>query len=125
MKVKEFFDNNSLHDSYIISSGYISEEHILKINIVQLYSELTIKNETSIELGPDDQVELELLFKGIIHLGSDMNEVEAFEITGSGSGKINNYDIIMFQMYDEKQKYREAYIRGQNIEVKIKIIGKV
>ncbi len=123
MKIKDFIQNNSLHDSFIINADYIPDNKILKLNIVQLFSELSTNNVLNDKYNPDDQVEVEIIFSNIKYQCPGDISFIGYEILSLESGKINNYDIILIQMITEND-YREIYLRGENINIICNIIKK-
>lgn len=88
MRIEEFIHRNSLHDSYIIGAEYISHNGMLNIRLVQLFSELSIDNETQIDVEPTDQVELEIVLFGVEYISYDISIFKDFEIYSIDNGII-------------------------------------
>ncbi|WP_066716814.1 hypothetical protein [Clostridium sp. Marseille-P299] len=126
MTVKEYFEKNSFHDSYISNICY-DAKGILKIVIVQLLSELNVDNYNIKDLSIDDQVEIEVRVTGIDYICHEDSDYLESEITSIEVGSINSYDIILVKLYNYTcgMLYREIYIRGQNLQVTSEILRKM
>jgi len=123
MKIDAFIHENSLHDSYIIRTEYTPHKRMLILGLVQLFSEISINNETKIAIEPTDQVELEIVLSGVEYVCNDILNLEDFEIYSINNGMIGQYEVIMIQFINEGL-YKELYIRGNNINLQAKILGK-
>ncbi len=122
MLIEDFIKKNSFHDSSIEKVKYNKHEETLSVRIVQLFSELSIENETGVKITPDDIVEVDIQLEGIKYISQDMSLTEDNEIYYVKKGVIGESDIIMIQL-EINDEYSEIYIRGNNITVKATIIG--
>lgn len=122
MLIEDFIKKNSFHDSSLLKAEYSSREGTLYVKISQLFSELSIENETGVKITPDDIVEIDIQLEGIKYICKSMSLGEDNEIYHVIKGEIDEGDIIMIQLFIDSF-YNEIFIRGNNMTVKATIIG--
>lgn len=126
MRVYEYFDKNSFHDSYI-SQVYYDTKGVLRVIIVQLLSELNIDYSSIKDINTDDQVEIEVRLTGIDYICHEDRHYLNSEITSVEVGSINGNDIILVRLYNYScgMAYREIYIRGNNLQIECEVLRKI
>lgn len=118
--IEKFLNENSLHDSYIVNTQFDIKTRRLTLNLVQLYQELNIENTLQENVQAEDLVEVEISFIGVIYVCKEIDSFVDYEIYSLEYGKINNFDILLFMLINDKD-YREVYVRGENITIETKI----
>lgn len=126
LRVYEYFEENSFHDSYI-TQIYYDIEGVLRIIIVQLLSELNIDYSSIKEINTDDQVEIEVRLTGIDYICHEDRDYLNSEITSVEVGSINGNEIILVRLYNYSggMAYREIYIRGKNLQIECEVLRKI
>lgn len=118
--IENFLNENSLHDSYVVNTQFDIKTRRLTLNLVQLYQELNIENNLQENVQAEDLVEVEISFIGVIYVCKEIDRYVDYEIYSLEYGKINNFDILLFMLINDKD-YREVYVRGENITIETKI----
>ncbi|BCJ98214.1 hypothetical protein [Anaerocolumna chitinilytica] len=126
MRIYEYFEKNSFHDSYI-SQVYYDTKGILRIIVVQLLSELNIDYCSIKDVNTDDQVEIEVRLTGIDYICHEDRDYLDSEITSVEVGSINGNEVILVRLYNYSggMVYREIYIRGKNMQIEYEVLRKV
>lgn len=126
MKIYEYFEKNSFHDSYI-SQVYNDGKGILRIKIIQLLNDLNIDYSNIKDVTIDDQVEIEVKLTGIDYICHEDKDYLDSEITSIEVGSIGDDEIILVKLYNYSSDmiYRELYIRGNNLQIECKALRKV
>lgn len=126
MRVYEYFEKNSFHDSYISQVCY-DTKGVLKILIIQLLNELNIDYSNIKDITTDDQIEIELRLTGIDYICHEDKDYLNSEITSIEVGSINDNEIILVRLYNNSSgmAYREIYIRGNNLQIEGKALRKI
>ena len=126
MRVYEYFEKNSFHDSYI-SQVFYDRKGVLRILIVQLLSELNIDYSNIKDITTDDQVEIEVRLTGIDYICHEDMDYLNSEITSVEVGSINDNEIILVRLYNYSggTAYREIYIRGNNLQIECKVLREI
>lgn len=122
--IEKFFKKNSFHDGYITSIKYCREKDKVKMNIVQMYSEINIAslNETSFK--QDDLVEIELNMENVSYVSLVEGDYSDYEIINVLYEQKNGEDILLYKLHIFGG-YKEICIKGKNIRINAQINNKV
>ena len=121
---EKFVSENSFHDSYITGINYDKNTGCLKMNLVQLYSELQLDNSLVEGLNPDDLVELELIIEGVNYISEVDFDYSEYEILNLLYSNENGCDELVFQLHIFSG-YEEIYIKGNDIGLSAQNIKRV
>ena len=122
--VKQFLQENSFHDAYVVAMRYYKEFERVRMNVVQLYSEISVPCAVKEEIAQDDLVEIELYVQNVYYVDFGENNYFDYEIIDIVYEQKNEGDILLFKlhMYED---YREFCIKGKKIKISGQIVKKV
>lgn len=118
--IEKFLKQNSFHDGYITSMKYCKEQECVKMNIVQLYSEINIEHLVEISFEEDDLVEIELNIGNVFYVSSMDSDYNDYEIVEVMYQQKEDEDILLYKLH-MFGGYKEICIKGKKIRISAKI----
>lgn len=122
--IEKFIKTNSFHDGYITAMKYCKELQCVEMNIVQLYSELTIESSENSIFKQDDLVEIELCMENVNYVSWEEIDYSDYEIADVLYEQKEDEDILLYKLHTFGG-YKEICIRGKNIKISAQINKKL
>lgn len=113
--IVNFLKKNSFHDGYITTMKYCRESRRVTMNIVQLYSQLSIVPSME-KFEQDDLVEVELRIENVYDVSSAESDYSDYDIIDVRYEQKDDEDILLYQLHIWGG-YKEIYIKGKNIRI--------
>ena len=122
--IETFLKKNSFHDGYITTMEYCRDSKSIKMNIVQLYSELNIAPSMEKKFDEDDLVEIELCMENVCYVSSTESNYSDYEIANVLYEQKDGEDILLYKLHTFGG-YKEICIKGKDIRISAQINKKM
>lgn len=116
-----FLEKNSFHDGYITAIDYCRETKSVKMNIVQLWSELELELPEGVNIQQDDLVEVELYVENVCNVSVLEDDYSDYDIIKVQYDSYEGYDVLLFALH-RFGGYEEIVLKGKNMRVYAQII---